>query len=255
MIRDLEAGRFSIATFYRRRVLRIFPALFVVLASTLLIGWYSLFRPEFEALGKHVAASVLFVENLLLWSEASYFDSSSVLKPTLHLWSLAIEEQFYIVWPVLMYLGYRFRVNFIWIIVLLGGLSFAVNLRDVQVNPTASYYSPLGRAWELMIGSLLAYLQTHHRDLFARGRSAQSLGGAALIVLSLLFIDEDSAFPGAWALLPTLGTFLLIAAGPGEVVNRIVLARKPMIWVGLISYPLYLWHWVFLSYGHIWFAL
>lgn len=254
LIREIETSRFSILTFYRRRILRIFPALFVVLAATLLIGWYTLFRNEFIALGKHVAASVLFAENLLLWSEVSYFDASSDLKPTLHLWSLAIEEQFYIVWPLIMYLCFQLRMNALWAIALLGGASFLINLRDLNTDPTAAYYSPLGRAWELMIGSLLAYLQSYHQNFLARHQKLQSLIGTALIAFALIVMNEEKSFPGFWALLPTFGAFFLISAGPTEIINRTVLSRGVMIWIGLISYPLYLWHWVFLSYGHIWFG-
>lgn len=247
IINDCAENNFSILRFYDRRIRRIFPALLTVLAFVLGCGWFCLFRPEFLLLGRHVVASTLFVENFLLWSEASYFDVSSALKPTLHLWSLAIEEQFYILWPLILYVSHRWRLPFIGIFLVVGGLSFAINIYDIHTDMTAAYYSPLGRSWELMVGSVLAYIEINHPKILARSRNMQSLVGLGLILIALALLNSGSDFPGFWALLPTAGTFLLIACGSDATVNRRILALTPMVWVGLISYPLYLWHWVILS--------
>jgi peptidoglycan/LPS O-acetylase OafA/YrhL len=254
LIKNLNTGSFSILTFYDRRIRRIFPALLVVVLFVLAFGWVCLFRPEFESLGRHVSASTLFSENFLLWSESGYFDTSSNLKPTLHLWSLAIEEQFYILWPLLMYAAHRLRINFIVVIVVLAAASFAINIRDIHTDATAAYYSPLGRSWELMVGCGLAYAKANHPALLSTHRNMQSLAGALLIGLALAFIRPHSGFPGFWALLPTFGTFLLLSAGENAWFNRRVLSTSPMVWCGLISYPLYLWHWPFLSFGHFIFG-
>lgn len=254
LMKNLDQGNFSLLTFYQRRIRRIFPALLVVLAFTMLFGWFCLFRPEFGSLGRHTVASALFSENFLLWSEAGYFDTESRLKPTLHLWSLAIEEQFYIVWPLLLYAVWRSRISFPAVIAVLAMTSLAINLRDIHVNPTAAYYSPLGRSWELMIGSGLAYLDRQGLSLSARQRDLSSSAGVLLIILALVLVRPESGFPGLWALLPTVGTALLLAAGDQAWFNRRVLSLSPMIWCGLISYPLYLWHWPFLSFGSIIFG-
>jgi peptidoglycan/LPS O-acetylase OafA/YrhL len=254
IINDLDKNRFSILNFYNRRIRRIFPALIALLLAVLAAGWFCMFRPEFALSGRHVVASTLFSENLLLWSEASYFDVSSELKPTLHLWSLAIEEQFYILWPLILYVTHRWRVPFIAVCAVFAGLSFVINLHDIHTAPTAAYYSPLGRSWELMVGSSLAYTELTWPRILGRQQNAQSVLGLAMIVLALVMVRPESAFPGFWALLPTLGTALLISAGGQAIVNRRFLALAPMVWCGLISYPLYLWHWFFLSYAHILFT-
>jgi peptidoglycan/LPS O-acetylase OafA/YrhL len=251
LIGDLEKNRFSLLRFYDRRIRRIFPALIAVLVATTAVGWFVLFRPEFQMLGKHVAASTLFSENFQLWAESGYFDVSSQKKPLLHLWSLAIEEQFYIFWPMLMYLARRGRVNFIAMFAVLGALSFAINLYDIHHDPTAAYYSPVGRFWELMIGSCLAYLRVDRPQILDRFKNAQSALGAIFIVVSLVLMNPERDFPGFWALLPTVGTFLLISGGEHSWINRKILSTGPFVWCGLISYPLYLWHWPLLSFAYI----
>ena len=254
LIGDLEHDRFSLLRFYDRRIRRIFPALIAMLAVTCAIGWFVLFRPEFQLLGSHITASALFSENVLLWSENSYFDVSSGTKPLLHLWSLAIEEQFYIFWPLLMYLAWRGHVKFITMFAVLGTLSFGMNLFDIHHDPTAAYYSPIGRFWELMIGSCLAYLRAEQAQSLTRFKNFQSAAGAIFIAVSLALTNPERDFPGFWALLPTAGTFLLISGGELSWVNRKILSSRPFVWGGLISYPLYLWHWPLLSFGTIVFG-
>jgi len=142
LLKDCDSGNFSISKFYDRRIRRIFPALTVALLAILFIGWFCLFGPEFSLLGKHVAASTIFLENILLWSEVSYFDVSSSLKPTLHLWSLAIEEQFYIVWPIIIFFTNKYKIPFIWVASLLFLLSFSINILARLIHEPAA----LGRA-------------------------------------------------------------------------------------------------------------
>ncbi len=251
LIKEFERNAFSIARFYSRRIRRIFPALLSMMSAVMLFGWIFLFKSEFATLGRHVAASTLYSENFLLWNEANYFDVSSELKPLLHLWSLAIEEQFYIFWPLLMYFAHRRKINFALMCGVLACLSFALNLHDVANSPTAAYYSPLGRSWELMVGSCLAYIRVHRPELVSRNGNARSIAGLLLIILALVLVAPWRRFPGFWALLPTLGSALLIAGGADSWINRRLLAARPMVWCGLISYPLYLWHWPLLSFFHI----
>ncbi len=247
----LERDGFSYGDFYGRRIRRIFPALMLVLGCSLLLGWFVLLADEFQQLGKHTAGGTAFISNLLLWGEAGYFDTSAELKPMLHLWSLAIEEQFYIFWPLLLGLVWRRKWNFLTITIAVAVMSFILNMMTVQSDPVSAFYSPLSRFWELMIGGVLAYLFLHRPELFCRYANVQSTMGLALLALGLAIIDKSTPFPSWRALLPTLGSFLLISAGSGSWLNRQVLASKPMVWFGLISYPLYLWHWPVLTFAHI----
>ena len=241
ILEDLARGRFTYRNFYWRRIRRIFPALVLVLAACLALGWLVLLPDEYAQLGKHVAAGAGFVSNIALWREAGYFDSAAELKPLLHLWSLGVEEQYYLVWPLLLLL---FRRHMGWMIVALGAASFALNIWMVGTHPTAAFYLPFTRFWELLVGSFLAF---QGKD------SLKGSGwiGIGLIAAGFILLEPQRAFPGWWALLPVLGAALLVRAGPGAWINRRVLANPAMVFVGLISYPLYLWHWPLLTYARI----
>ena len=247
--RELDAGDFGYLRFYERRARRIFPALIVVLVATLAIGWVMLLPDEYARLGEHVAAGTLFSSNLVLWHEVGYFDASSATKPLLHLWSLGIEEQFYLAWPILLMALWKVRRHRV---PLIGGLalaSFALSVLTAGSHATAAFYSPLTRAWELMIGALLALGTT--ADVASPTRTVRELAsavGAALLVVACLALTSRMPYPGWYALLPTLGTASVIVAGPSAWINRRVLANRGVVYVGLISYPLYLWHWPLLVY-------
>ena len=257
---NLASGRFSVADFYARRIRRIFPSLAIVLASTYAFGWFVLFEDEFAQLGKHLAAGAGFVSNLVLWGEAGYFDTSAETKILLNLWSLGIEEQFYIVWPLLLMAVWRFRLKPVWVIIPLLIASFWYNVSQITENPTASFYSPLSRFWELAAGGLLSYFY-RPTDLRARSASqarrtflvqnAMSVAGLLLIIGSFALFTSTVPFPGYFALAPVAGSVLVLAAGPTALPNRYLLSNPVAVWFGLISYPLYLWHWPLLSYAHI----
>lgn len=251
LLRELKAGTFSILHFYARRVLRIFPALIAVLVACLAAGWLGLFSDEYAQVGKHVAGSAAFIVNLLLWQEVGYFDVSSELKPLLHLWSLGIEEQFYIVWPIFLRLAWRLRFSFLKLALAIAAASFAAGVYYTFVDPTLAFYAPPTRFWELMAGGILAYCSAEGIAPSARHRDGASILGLVLIVVGLLVIKKSYAFPGAWALLPVAGAVLLIASGPAALINRTVLSNKVAVWFGLISYPLYLWHWPILAFLRI----
>ena len=260
----LRRGRFSYIEFYRRRIRRIFPALLVVLASALLVGWFGLLPDDFKQLGKETAAGAAFASNLLFWSQAGYFDVNATEKPLLHLWSLGVEEQFYIAWPVLLVLLYRRNRHLPGIIAAILIASFAVNIMYVSRAPSSSFYLPTSRFWELLAGALLALpVLGAHEPGAQRGwgdaltgkpywREALAWLGVALIGSSLWLLDRDSAFPGWWACLPVGGTLCLILARDSWL-NRSVLSWRALVFVGLISYPLYLWHWVALTFLHLQF--
>jgi peptidoglycan/LPS O-acetylase OafA/YrhL len=246
----LRQGSFSFADFYWRRVRRLFPALILVLAFSLAFGSLVLLPDEFRALGTHVLAGAGFLSNIVLWREVGYFDGAAELKPLLHLWSLGVEEQYYIVWPLLLFVFSRRPRLLPAMIVAVAVGSFAANLWMTATLQSAAFYLPFARFWELMAGSALAYRQ-HYCVGGARLSNAKALTGLALLALSLVLLHPQRAFPGGWALLPVLGTALLVAAGPGAWINRVLLAQPAMVFLGLISYPLYLWHWPLLSFARM----
>lgn len=249
ILQAIVAGRFSCREFYMRRIRRIFPALILVLATCLSFGWVALLPDEYEQLGKHVAAGAAFISNVVLWRESGYFDAAAGLKPLLHLWSLGIEEQFYIIWPLALILASRTRRT--WFLILaIAGVSFALNVVLIHNHPVATFYSPVTRFWELMIGALLACWSIEASAFNQVSANALAALGATLVVGFTLVLSTSREYPGWWALAPTLGTACLIAA-PHSWLNRNLLSFRPVVFVGLISYPLYLWHWPILSYLNI----
>lgn len=253
LIKNFKKERFSISEFYARRIVRIFPALIVILIASLSFGWLALLADEYTSLGKHTLAGIGFVSNLVLWSESSYFDTAAEAKPLLHLWSLGIEEQFYLVWPLILWACWKKRLSILGTILVITALSFALNLYEAANNPTADFYSPGTRFWELLAGALVASILIERKAALPQGylADAASCLGAALIAAGLAFITRAATFPGMFALLPVLGAVLIISAGPKAIINRAVLSSRLLVWIGLISYPLYLWHWPLLSFARI----
>lgn len=248
---SLGKGSFSLTTFYNKRIKRIFPALVTVLAACLVFGWFALLVDEYLLLGLHVAGGAGFLSNLILWTESGYFDTAAATKPLLHLWSLGIEEQFYIFWPILAWLLWKLRVNLSVAIMLLAAASFALNTTYFQLDQAAAFYSPLTRFWELLAGTGLAlYERNRPAPLRSSVALAISVVGALLLATSLALVHEGQNFPGWWALMPVAGAAFVIAAGSGAAVNGL-LGLKPFVAIGLISYPLYLWHWPLLSFARI----
>jgi len=260
---NLDQGRFTFAEFYARRIRRIFPALALVLIACYAFGWFALLADEYKQLGHHIAAGAGFVSNLLLWSEAGYFDAAAANKPLLHLWSLGIEEQFYILWPPTLYLAWKLKFNRLFLTLAVVAGSFALSVMLSANHRVADFYGPATRFWELSIGSTLAYLALYKVNAIDRAeprlggvrgialRDAKSILGCALLAAAVLTLSTDSVFPGWLALLPTLGTYFLISAGPEAWLNRKVLSHSALVLVGLISFPLYLWHWPLLSFLRI----
>ncbi|WP_159725909.1 acyltransferase family protein [Methylosinus sp. Ce-a6] len=252
---DISKGAFSISEFYRRRIKRIFPSTLLVLFSCLLIAQIILISDEYTQLGKHVAGGAAFVSNLILWSESGYFDNNSDTKPLLHLWSLGIEEQFYIIWPALI-LFFRFKnVNISFVVAVLALISFAFNIFYVSKDAPSAFYTPQARFWELLIGSALASYTsaagTHRPEMGVISGNFLSCAGGLLIAAAVLLIDKDQRFPGWLAIAPTAGAAMIIAAGANAWPNRTILSSPILVWFGLISFPLYLWHWPLLSFSRI----
>jgi peptidoglycan/LPS O-acetylase OafA/YrhL len=246
----LKAGTFSPMEFYARRIRRIFPALIVVLAATYLIGWFVLLPDQFSLLGKSIAAGVAFVSNLFQLSQAGYFAPDAAENPLLHLWSLGIEEQFYIFWPPVLLVLFGSKRRWLWIAAI-AAVSFGVSLTIFYGYKEWSFYSPVSRAWELLAGGIVASRYVDHPEReqrsFAHHDNLLAMTGIAAILGAALGLDKASLFPGVYALLPVLGAVLIIVS-PNSWVNRFLLSNRPMVLIGLISYPLYLWHWPLLSY-------
>jgi peptidoglycan/LPS O-acetylase OafA/YrhL len=254
LFQNLDKGIFSLGDFYSRRIRRIFPSLLTVLISCYAAGWLILLADEYMQLGKHLLGGASFISNLVLWSESGYFDNIADTKPLLHLWSLGIEEQFYIIWPLLIWFAWKRRTNILVIILLIALASFATNIALVYTNPVAAFYSPVSRFWELLIGSALAYIVLYKQDItnrFQQLRTPLSIAGLGLFIVGTLLLSKTSLFPGWWALIPTIGGALLIFSGPNALVNQQLLSNRVLVWFGLISFPLYLWHWPLLSFAKI----
>ena len=248
---------FSFREFYARRIRRLFPALITMLVITMAYGWLILLPDEFEQLGKHVAAGTIFIQNFVFWQESGYFDTAASLKPLLHLWSLAVEEQFYIFFPLLLILLLRKPKILAPAMVVLLIATFILNVVMSAQNCASDFFLTPYRAWEFLGGSLLArwhYDKNHEEDVTLY-REALSWIGVILLGLGFGLIHTGDPYPGWRALLPVAGTLLLMEGGAGGLkgawVNRKILSHPAVVWIGLISYPLYLFHWPALSFVHI----
>ncbi len=250
MLADIEAGRFSVVGFWGRRIVRIFPALFAMLVAVLIAGCVFLFPGDLRSLAGSAASAAAFVSNLWFEFTTGYFGPAAETLPLLHTWSLGVEDQFYIVHPMLIALVHRFAPNRLKAVLVVTALaSFGLGLALSIAMPVHAFYGLPGRVWELGLGALVAAgaapkLVTRH------GRDAAAIGGLALIGLGYLLIRPTSLFPVPWAVLPALGAALIIAYGEGALTQRF-LACGPMRQIGAISYSLYLWHWPIITFWRL----
>lgn len=262
ILKSLRSGDLNIVAFYARRVNRIFPAVLVVLLCLLVLGWFALFADEYKQLGKHVAGTTAFLSNIILWREIGYFDNAAHTKPLLHIWSLAVEEQFYLIWPIALWWVSKARLNVGFFIAGTTILSFLCGVWLMQNGERSGFYLPHARFWELALGSFLAYHATRSKvlttpkfGLNAVNRnflsSFLSASGLILIFCGVSMFSLEQLYPSWRALVPTAGALLIIAAGPRAWLNRVVLSKQILVTIGLISFPLYLWHWPLLSLMHI----
>ncbi len=241
---ELRDGRFSILRFYERRVRRIFPALFFLFIVCVVVCWSVFLPQDFESFGRSLAASSIFLSNVLFWREAGYFDATAETKPLLHTWSLSVEEQFYVLFPAFLYCFYRYAKRYtILTIVLCLVASLSLSIWAVEKYPNAGFYLAPTRVWELALGSLLALsvLPVITNTIYA---NLIALIGLLLIALSVFTYTESTTFPGLTAIVPCIGAGLIIYTNQSvRTAVGIALSLKPLVFIGLVSYSLYLWHW------------
>jgi peptidoglycan/LPS O-acetylase OafA/YrhL len=259
ILSGLHDTTFSFGEFYGRRIRRLFPALICVLSATWVFGWFILLPEEYASLGTHMLAGAGFASNVLISSEVGYFNAPAITKPLIHLWSLGVEEQFYIFFPAILFLIWRRTTASALVLLWLAISSFALNVGLVRNYPSFTFFLPLTRLWEFLIGGALAYSYLYRTKFSLLSRFEQfhlplgellAAAGLLLLLVSAGLV-RDRAFPGWWALLPAVGAFFLIGTGPNAWINRNILANRLLVFVGLISYPLYLWHWPLLVMGRI----
>lgn len=251
LLAEYSRGEFSYSRFYARRIRRLFPALLLVLLAVVVFGWFALLSDEYELLGKHISSAAIFLANFRLMGEAGYFDVASHLKPLLHLWSLAVEEQFYILWPIVLAFAFRTKTPLFALLLAMCAVSVAFSAWSATQSATLHFYHPLSRFWELGAGCLMAWLRFNGYSIDSSRvmRRWGAMLGLILIVLSFTILDTKLLFPGFWALIPVMGACLCIGCGGGIASSG--LGSRPLVVIGLISYPLYLWHWPIFSYLRI----
>ncbi len=253
LMRELDQGRFSLTGFYKRRIRRLFPALFPVLAFSMVCGLILLSPIALTELALTQFFTNLFVSNLAFIRISGYFDPDAALRPLLHTWSLGVEEQFYLLFPPLLLAVHRFARRLLWPLLLLLALVSLYVAQDYLANdPVKAFYHPFARAVELLIGALCVGV-VRYVPLRQPMRQVLSWLGFAAIAVSLVVLSDTTPFPGLWALLPCLSTAAMLVAIGGQA-NRLLEAR-PLVVVGDMSYSLYLWHWPLLVYGHLAFGL
>lgn len=238
--RRLDAGTFSILGFYVDRARRIIPALLVVCIALLTVGWFCLVPSEFLAMGKHVTGALTFTSNILFWREAGYFDEITRSKWLIHTWSLSVEWQFYVLYPLAFVVVHHFckpQIRIVLVIVTLASLFVAVLL--AQSRPIAGFYLLPSRIWEMTAGGLVC-LAPLPRRVTSRQRHCVEIAGLAMIAAAILAFATAAAWPGWRAILPVAGTALVIAAGRER---SVVTGNAVFAWIGRSSYSIYLWHW------------
>ena len=254
VIRAIDDGKFSFLDFFNRRIKRIVPNVFVVSVCALIAGWFILLPNDYDSFIKSLVSTSIYAANIFFWKETgAYFASSSEEMPLLHMWSLAVEEQYYFLWPLALFIAFRlFKGKWLGVLALLCSVAaFAVS-EHMAINYAGfSYYMLPTRAGGLLLGSALALLHREHKGVREFNSWVMVLLGTVLIIWSSVHIDSGSTFPGINSAIPSLGAFLVIAGGSGFKNNYIsrLYSAKPVVWIGLISFSIYLWHWPFIAFA------
>ena len=246
---DIENKRFSIVNFYERRARRILPALFFVMLVCIPFAWMWMLPSQMKDFSHSLVAVSLFASNILFWRESGYFAAAAEEKPLLHTWSLAVEEQYYVLFPIFLILAWRFGKNRVfWMIVVMAAISLLLSEWGWRNKDTANFYLAPTRAWELFAGSISAFIV--HKQGVQKNNSLATIGLGA-IVFSIFFYDETTPFPSVYALVPVLGVVLLVLYADKETIAAKLLSTKGFVGIGLISYSAYLWHQPLFAFARI----
>lgn len=255
MNNDFSQGKFDVLLFYSRRVKRLIPALIVVILACFAFSWFAFYAKEFAVLGKHIFAAVGFFLNFVLWQESGYFDTQAMTKPLLHLWSLSVEIQFYVFWPLLLWWVSKYKLNVLKIALVVFFISIFLNFVFLSKDVNGAFYFSFNRFWEFQVGSLCALFSVNYQSILSKLRAQYAdyfvMGGLVLFSL-VIFFTEDNQTHSVWlGLLTTFGTLCLILFSQQSGFIKNFLSHPWMVGIGIISYPLYLWHWPLISYGQI----
>ena len=256
IIKDLDNNTFSFKKFYERRARRIFPALIFVILISSIISFIFLTRSELASYFKSVVATLLFFSNFYFYKTTPYFRSESDLEPLLHTWSLSIEEQFYIIFPITLLLFYKFFKRYIFLMLIFGFAAslFICQFLALKTGGTLNFYFTFSRVWELALGAICAYMIIYKNLSFSiLIKNLFSIAGIVLIVFSIFFFNRQTVFPSFYTLVPTIGSALIILFASKETLVNKILSIKFFVSIGLISYSLYLWHQPLLAFGRIFF--
>jgi len=249
LIEDIENQRFSIINFYERRARRILPALFFVMLVCIPFAWMWMLPSQMKDFSQSLVAVSLFASNILFWRESGYFDAAAEEKPLLHTWSLAVEEQYYVIFPIFLILAWRFGKNRVfWMIVVMAAISLLLSEWGWRNKATANFYLAPTRAWELFAGSIAAFIVQKQG---VQKNNLLALVGLAALVFAIFFYDETTPFPSVYALVPVLGVVLLVLYADKETLAAKLLSTRGFVGVGLISYSAYLWHQPLFAFARI----
>ena len=245
ILSDLEQNTFSSIKFYERRARRILPALFVMMATCLIVGYFTLMPDEFKSLGQSVVATTLFSNNILLAMTSGYWDLASEYKPLLHTWSLGVEEQYYFIFPpIMIILWKKFRTKIPHVLALLFAGSLLLASWMVYTSPNMAFYTLPTRAWEILLGALTALYLSKNKKINTNHTTSNTLSlvGILLIIIPAIFYNQSHLSPGPYLLAPTIGTALIIIFAQKETYANKILGHQSLVSIGLVSYSLYLWH-------------
>jgi peptidoglycan/LPS O-acetylase OafA/YrhL len=249
LIEDLENQRFSLISFYERRARRILPALFFVMFVCIPFAWMWMLPSQMKDFSQSLVAVSLFASNVLFWRESGYFDAAAEEKPLLHTWSLAVEEQYYVLFPIFLFLAWRYGKNRVfWMIVAMASISLLLSEWGWRNKATANFYLAPTRAWELFAGSIAAFIVQKNG---VRKNNFLALTGLLAILFSIFFYNETTPFPSVYALVPVLGVVLLVLYADKETFAAKLLSTKGFVGIGLISYSAYLWHQPLFAFARI----